>query len=132
VACAGANHPKARVEEGFLRVLDAHRCPAGAFDEIAGGIRRLWRDRHAVATDERRRMAAEKDRLWGLQKSLALKAAEGVIPDEVAGADRRPAAAGRPSRPGGRPGRRPAVGSAGAAGLRASVRVVAGGVLVGG
>lgn len=83
VACAGQNHPMQDVETGFRRALDAHRCPPSVFDDLSDNLVRFWKERHETAARDRRRLLSEKERLKELQKALALKAAAGLLPDDI-------------------------------------------------
>lgn len=82
--CARMNVNKVRVEGEFTELLRRHACPPGLLERISRRIVEKWNAVNAHELEERRKRFEERDRLRELQKALALKAAEGTIPDDLA------------------------------------------------
>jgi site-specific DNA recombinase len=82
--CQAENHRKDTIEGDFVTLLDNHHWPEDIFDTLTPRIKHWWAQRHVVTVTKQRHQEAEQHRLKELQKAVALKAAEGTVPDDIA------------------------------------------------
>jgi site-specific DNA recombinase len=82
--CRGANYRSDQVHDQWLRELLCYRPAPGVWPKIEARLRETVEASRSAEASRRKELEAKVDRLRAVQKGIALKNAEGIVPDDVA------------------------------------------------
>jgi len=81
--CKRVNHPKDEVEHAFVHRLNSYALPEPYMDAVIAKAKSDWTERNRLGLNKRDRIARRKAEVLELQKALALKSAQGILPDDI-------------------------------------------------